>query len=840
MRIKKDVIKLNKKEKKIHLKEIEENGIALSYHPRENKKDKIEFLLLNALLDFLIVMGTLGVFLEAFEIKTNMPMIIMSSMIISLAMAFMYINNIIRILGYLGVLVIFIQGVMNNAFRIRGGFSYIINDLMRFFEFYLGLQIEREYDTYGFEKNSAVLFSLIFIIFSVTLMINMSISESKNFVFIFLVTFPIVQMGMYFNRTTSLIYFTMYMIGILGLFFFRGFGHYRMETKKRRGYFFKHVKNKYYYDYTSDSKVGLTFMLAFAMIFLATTLVFGILIPRNNFTLDKRFSSYKENTMDFTKRFILVGFWGMFAENGGIAGGVGKQKLGQSRLVSLDYETDLKLTMAVTKDDKTVYLKDGNGTFYKDAYWYTISEYDGEKVDISDYDVDDENIGLLNYYLAKEYYKDPESEGVFGRSKIYGVSNIGAGSTDSFFPLNTRFSNEDYKFENYSDEFELFKNDDEIDTKYKHTSSDYTYYGNPIIYTGSYDEFKKKISQLNTRLNSQYAEQEANYSEYVKDMYLEVPEEAEDAIKAFCDKYELTKDTPNIEERIAQIFSEDYEYTLMPGVTPSNKEFVSYFLGTQKKGYCVYFATATTLILRYLGIPARYATGYVLWTGDYGSGQEYTGDGVWNEDIEWVDNQSEDEKLYTFELTDAEAHAWVEEYVDGFGWVTVETTPSSEEEELEENNAVTDFLNNNIFTRETYDNVKKFTLGTVTTIVIVGVAGVIILLVTGFIVRVKRKKNMNPIKQYKYLCAIGESFGVKKDETEAYRDYSMRLMEAGVLTEEEAYNIYRIIEKIKFSLQSEDERDTIYVKSITDKTRTKAYEELKFFRKVKLKYIKWI
>ena len=284
MRIKKDVIKLNKKEKKIHLKEIEENGIALSYHPRENKKDKIEFLLLNALLDFLIVMGTLGVFLEAFEIKTNMPMIIMSSMI---------------------VLVIFIQGVMNNAFRIRGGFSYIINDLMRFFEFYLGLQIEREYDTYGFEKNSAVLFSLIFIIFSVTLMINMSISESKNFVFIFLVTFPIVQMGMYFNRTTSLIYFTMYMIGILGLFFFRGFGHYRMETKKRRGYFFKHVKNKYYYDYTSDSKVGLTFMLAFGMIFLATTLVFGILIPRNNFTLDKRFSSYKENTMDFTKRFIL-------------------------------------------------------------------------------------------------------------------------------------------------------------------------------------------------------------------------------------------------------------------------------------------------------------------------------------------------------------------------------------------------------------------------------------------------------------------------------------------------------------------------------------------------------
>ena len=41
-------------------------------------------------------------------------------------------------------------------------------------------------------------------------------------------------------------------------------------------------------------------------------------------------------------------------------------------------------------------------------------------------------------------------------------------------------------------------------------------------------------------------------------------------------------------------------------------DYISYFLAKNKKGYCTHFASAGTMILRYMGIPARYVEGYVF------------------------------------------------------------------------------------------------------------------------------------------------------------------------------------------------------------------------------------
>ena len=48
---------------------------------------------------------------------------------------------------------------------------------------------------------------------------------------------------------------------------------------------------------------------------------------------------------------------------------------------------------------------------------------------------------------------------------------------------------------------------------------------------------------------------------------------------------------------------------------PAGRDPVDWFLFDAKIGYCEQFATAETLMLRSLGIPARLATGYS--TGDY-------------------------------------------------------------------------------------------------------------------------------------------------------------------------------------------------------------------------------
>lgn len=63
---------------------------------------------------------------------------------------------------------------------------------------------------------------------------------------------------------------------------------------------------------------------------------------------------------------------------------------------------------------------------------------------------------------------------------------------------------------------------------------------------------------------------------------------------------------------IKKYLYDNYTYTLDISVVPDNEEFVSYFLFKEKKGYCVYFSTAMTIMCRIAGVPARYVEGYAL------------------------------------------------------------------------------------------------------------------------------------------------------------------------------------------------------------------------------------
>lgn len=96
------------------------------------------------------------------------------------------------------------------------------------------------------------------------------------------------------------------------------------------------------------------------------------------------------------------------------------------------------------------------------------------------------------------------------------------------------------------------------------------------------------------------------------------------------------------------------EYTYSKEMdTPEGEDIMTYFLQTSHRGYCVHYATAGTLLLRQLGIPARYVSGYVVTQNGYFP----TEDG------------------YTKTIKDTQAHAWTEVYVDHLGWVPVDMTP---------------------------------------------------------------------------------------------------------------------------------------------------------------------
>lgn len=76
---------------------------------------------------------------------------------------------------------------------------------------------------------------------------------------------------------------------------------------------------------------------------------------------------------------------------------------------------------------------------------------------------------------------------------------------------------------------------------------------------------------------------------------------------------------------------------------------LEHFLFESKKGNCEYFATAGVVLLRHAGVPARLVTGFLA--------------------EEW------NEYGHFYDVRQREAHAWVEAYLPGQGWVTLDPTP---------------------------------------------------------------------------------------------------------------------------------------------------------------------
>lgn len=162
--------------------------------------------------------------------------------------------------------------------------------------------------------------------------------------------------------------------------------------------------------------------------------------------------------------------------------------------------------------------------------------------------------------------------------------------------------------------------------------------------------------------------------------WLQVPQENQEVISKLCQEQGFVSDIDLLTQQIQDYFQENIPYTLNPGTTPANQDFINYFLSENKKGYCMHFASAAVLIFRYCSIPARYVEGYVVPYDKILEGKI----------IEEADYEEYfagysalgQTPLTEVELTDEQAHAWVEVFDESTGWRVVEVTPSSEEETI--------------------------------------------------------------------------------------------------------------------------------------------------------------
>jgi transglutaminase-like putative cysteine protease len=134
------------------------------------------------------------------------------------------------------------------------------------------------------------------------------------------------------------------------------------------------------------------------------------------------------------------------------------------------------------------------------------------------------------------------------------------------------------------------------------------------------------------------------------DADLKIPAVEAPAIQAIAERLELNaKATDEAIAALRSFFGQHFRYSLNLTGHASGESDLADFLLRQRTGHCEYFATATVLLLRAAGIPARYVSGYAA--GEY--------------------SPLEDRIV----VRQRHAHAWALAYVSG-KWVEIDTTPA--------------------------------------------------------------------------------------------------------------------------------------------------------------------
>lgn len=144
----------------------------------------------------------------------------------------------------------------------------------------------------------------------------------------------------------------------------------------------------------------------------------------------------------------------------------------------------------------------------------------------------------------------------------------------------------------------------------------------------------------------------------IQSYYLQLPDTLPDRVKTLAEQVVEGEDTRY--DRVVAIeryFGQgDFTYqTENIPIPEEHEDYVDQFLFDTQVGYCDNFSSAMVVMLRTLGIPARWVKGF---TGG-----------------EVIENLStDDEERYLFEVTNGNAHSWVEVYFPGIGWVSFEPT----------------------------------------------------------------------------------------------------------------------------------------------------------------------
>lgn len=641
-------------EKRLRKKELEENSFYISDIHNTAGHPRFLICLMRGILVFLASYATIIGVMDAFSLPFNRPAVIAFLFFISMTVALLYFRKILFYSGYILILIIFVRQLIYYYLYANSGYQAIVNVIYEQYSDYFKLSTLRQAQEFYTSRYETVTIALFFIGTFLALLLNVTISGYMNTPETVLITFPFLEIAFYIDKKPPLhcmlLLFSVYLCVAIQ----QASRNFRMQVKGKHTKEYLKLKRPKQTTYLyQGNATGILYSLILSLV-----LIFGIGLCASPIYYAEKAPS-KPNALrteadNLIKIYLQNGVGGLF-DRYEAKGGLSSGRLGGVSSVRPDFQTDVVVTFAPYTYE-TIYLKGFTGSYYHQNQWL------GNTYNFS-------ADGSMELSLA--------SEDIFKYDQTYSPDTGAQGKM-------------------LIENVDLF--DNEVLAPY------YSYPGQtsfPLMSTMEimYDPYQPMS------FPSSQVDLPEEYRDYIYNECLEVPEHLQSYLLSYCHEAgfnapfadssfreapdyvgsEEEMDLINEQRRILAFevyshFIKNYDYTMSPGASPVNDDFVQYFLSTQKRGYCVHFASSAVMLLRTMGVPCRYAEGYCLPPTLVAEGQPVAGESV----SDWYTGPTtlQEQGIIEVDVNDSYAHAWIEIYMEGYGFIPFEVTPADMDDDM--------------------------------------------------------------------------------------------------------------------------------------------------------------
>lgn len=596
-------------------------GIVLSGDFCEQHEKRWTDYIVRTLFLSAIIIGSLGGMLSAFNISYERWAFFIAAFLSALYCASLYFSVWWENVGYVLIFIFVLNAGFGLQTYISSGFYGILNDISASATTFFESSAQISYAEQIENHSLAVSVAMCYFALIGCIFINGLISRKMKYFPVTVFSALFLMVPIYLEQEPKGGYCLLLAAGIVTVYILRQ-NQYLSHDQKAKAY--RKAAKKHLFSGSFSGRAALGALLAITLLCSIVIGITGLIIPKNSYMSENNRSAFKLQTMDTMENFYLLGVMGLinfYPTTGGLVNG----RLGGVNSVRLDYETDLTLEFVPYTYDR-IYLKTFVGAEYVpfENHW-SIQD---ETAYAEGWD-DDTAQRLEQAFLAG---KDGSARGIMN------IRNAAA-MTGVYLPYYSK------------DTEKLIRPGAE---------QEYVFY--PLLADHLDGSARQPIS----------------------DLWLEIPEQNQKVIADFCEEAGLSGSAQEIIDQLRTYFQAEFPYTLSPGVTPRRKDFVNYFLTEKRKGYCAHYASSATLILRYMGIPARYVEGYAVDAMEIAEDGELTDRdaSLYYEGTSLLfDNTSSEGSVISYDASDGNAHAWVEIYDENLGWYPVELTPYQTEED---------------------------------------------------------------------------------------------------------------------------------------------------------------